>query len=115
MFLIATVIQEVNHICNSGQVSFRVSAGSPCGWRRVSGPPASPWHVPPCWRSAFPEAGAGSSGLHVVVVLVAPGCVPRRLGVAEATGLVGEVPMAGTASCLPLALWRGCLGHLGGV
>lgn len=29
-------------------------------------------------------------------------------------GLVGEAPMTGTASCLPLALWRGHLGHLGG-
>lgn len=34
---------------------------------------------------------------------------------AGATGLVGEAPRAGTASCLLLALWRGHLGHLGGV
>lgn len=40
---------------------------------------------------------------------------PRQLGVAGATGLVGEAPRAGTASCLRLALWRGHLGHLGEV
>lgn len=71
--------------------------------------------MPLCWRSAFPEAGAGSSGSHAVAVLAAPGRDPRLLGVAGATGLVGEAPRAGTASCLPLALWRGHLGHLGGV
>lgn len=30
-------------------------------------------------------------------------------------GLAGEAPMAGTAFCLPLALWCGHLGHLEGV
>lgn len=41
--------------------------------------------------------------------------VPGRSGAAGATGLAGEAPMAGTASCLRLALWHGYLGHLGGV
>lgn len=62
----------------------------------------------------FPEAGAGSSGSHVVAVLVAQNGDPWQLRVAGVMGLVDEAPTAGTASCLNLALWRGHLGHLGG-
>lgn len=46
---------------------------------------------------------------------MAPGRDFWRSGVEEATGLVGEAPRAGTASCLPPGLWHGHLGHLGGV